>query len=220
MGKTPHRLSSGCRQIGPTRRSGRARFRVICRYFRSAPGRIRTCDRRIRSPLLCPLSYGRIRLIYVGFSASGSSQKPRCQQYVSSSPSESLVHRVGQPAVHALDNVAIGVERDGDRCMSEQFLDKLGVLACHEEYCSAGAAEIVESDLGQFRFLQEGLEVATEEVGAARGGARESREDEDFVEPRGAQATPQPPFFREHAALQLRLELLVAFDRPQPLKEL
>jgi hypothetical protein len=88
---------------------------------------------------------------------------------VSSSPSESLVHRVGQPAVHALDNVAIGVERDGDRCVSEQFLDKLGVLACHEEYCSAGAAEIVESDLGQFRILQEGLEVATEEVGAARG---------------------------------------------------
>src|ERR671930_2091106 len=26
-----------------------------------APGRIRTCDPRIRSPPLCPLSYGRIR---------------------------------------------------------------------------------------------------------------------------------------------------------------
>ena len=26
---------------------------------RGAPGRDRTCDRRIRSPLLCPLSYGR-----------------------------------------------------------------------------------------------------------------------------------------------------------------
>ncbi len=26
--------------------------------FSGAPGRIRTCDRRIRSPLLCPLSYG------------------------------------------------------------------------------------------------------------------------------------------------------------------
>jgi hypothetical protein len=57
----------------------------ICRKFGSAPGRIRTCDRRIRSPLLCPLSYGRIRLTYAEFSASGSSRKPRRQQYVSSS---------------------------------------------------------------------------------------------------------------------------------------
>jgi hypothetical protein len=37
---------------------------VICRTYTSAPGRIRTCDRRIRSPLLCPLSYGRIGLAY------------------------------------------------------------------------------------------------------------------------------------------------------------
>jgi hypothetical protein len=36
---------------------------AFSRSFSSAPGRIRTCDRRIRSPLLCPLSYGRIRLI-------------------------------------------------------------------------------------------------------------------------------------------------------------
>src|SRR5436190_18676109 len=28
--------------------------------LRSAPGRIRTCDPRIRSPPLCPLSYGRV----------------------------------------------------------------------------------------------------------------------------------------------------------------
>jgi hypothetical protein len=50
-------------------------FCVFCRTFISAPGRIRTCDRRIRSPLLCPLSYGRIRLIYAEFSPPGSSRK-------------------------------------------------------------------------------------------------------------------------------------------------
>src|SRR5829696_2047871 len=154
MGKTPHGLSSGCRQIGLTRRLGRVRFRVICRYFRSAPGRIRTCDRRIRSPLLCPLSYGRIRLIYAEFPPPGSSRKPRRQQYVSSSPSESLVHHLGQPAVHPLDNVAIGVERDGNACVAEEFLDELGVLACHEEYCSAGVAQIVEPDGWESRLLQ------------------------------------------------------------------
>jgi len=38
-------------------------FMVFSRTFTSAPGRIRTCDRRIRSPLLCPLSYGRIGLM-------------------------------------------------------------------------------------------------------------------------------------------------------------
>ncbi len=29
-----------------------------------APGRVRTCDRRIRSPLLCPLSYGGIGQLF------------------------------------------------------------------------------------------------------------------------------------------------------------
>ena len=32
--------------------------------LQSAPGRIRTSDPRIRSPLLCPLSYGRVRQAY------------------------------------------------------------------------------------------------------------------------------------------------------------
>jgi hypothetical protein len=58
---------------------------AICRDFRCAPGRIRTCDRRIRSPLLCPLSYGRIRLIYTVFSLPGSSRKPQWQQCGSNS---------------------------------------------------------------------------------------------------------------------------------------
>ena len=39
---------------------GRAR-RAVARRLRGAPGRIRTCDQRIRSPSLCPLSYGRAR---------------------------------------------------------------------------------------------------------------------------------------------------------------
>ncbi len=34
---------------------------AICRRF-DAPGRIRTSDPRIRSPPLCPLSYGRLHL--------------------------------------------------------------------------------------------------------------------------------------------------------------
>jgi hypothetical protein len=37
---------------------------AVCRHFPSAPGRIRTCDPRIRSPPLCPLSYRRSRPRY------------------------------------------------------------------------------------------------------------------------------------------------------------
>jgi hypothetical protein len=51
------------------------------------------------------------------------------------------------------------------------------VLACHEEYCSAGVAEIMEPYGWQLCNFQEGLEVAAEEVGAARGSARDGRED-------------------------------------------
>jgi hypothetical protein len=67
--------------------------------------------------------------------------------------------------------------------VAEEFLDVLWVLACHEEYCSAGVAEVVEPDLGQLRSLQEGLEVAAQKVGATRGGACEGREDEIVVMP-------------------------------------
>jgi hypothetical protein len=71
---------TGCARSPPARRLGTNSLAGSCRKFRSAPGRIRTCGRRIRSPLLCPLSYGRIRLIYAEFSPPGSSRKPRWQQ--------------------------------------------------------------------------------------------------------------------------------------------
>ena len=127
---------------------------------------------RIRSPLLCPLSYGRIRLMYAVNPPPGSSLIPRCQQCVSSSPSENLVHRVGQPTVHALDNVAIGVERDGYACVAEELLDELGVLACHEEYCSAGVAQILEPEGWKPRLLQQQLEVPPRQVRAAHEGTQ------------------------------------------------
>ncbi len=44
---------------------------------RVAPGRIRTCDRRIRSPLLCPLSYGRRGRTVAAAAAPRRSPPPR-----------------------------------------------------------------------------------------------------------------------------------------------
>src|SRR5215210_2436306 len=64
------------------------------------------------------------------------------------------------------------------------------MLARHEEYCSAGVAEVVEPAGGQLCSLQEGFEVAAEEVGAAHGGARDGREDEPVVLPERAHPEP------------------------------
>jgi hypothetical protein len=37
--------------------------------------------------------------------------------------------------------------------VAEAFLDIFRVLACHEEYCSAGVTWVVEPEPGQFRAL-------------------------------------------------------------------
>jgi hypothetical protein len=129
--------------------TGMPKISLYCdlQVFYSAPGRIRTCDRRIRSPLLCPLSYGRIWLIYTGFSPRESSRNPLWQQCGSNSAqkvgSQRLVHGVGQAAVHPLDDVRVGIEGDGYAGVAEKLLDVFRVLACHEEYCSAGVAKVI-----------------------------------------------------------------------------
>jgi|SRR5215211_1688123 len=53
----------------------------------------------------------------------------------------------------------VGVEGDVYARVAQEFLDVLGVLACHKEYCSAGVAEIMEPDRWQVGLFQEGLEV-------------------------------------------------------------
>jgi hypothetical protein len=56
--------------------------------------------------------------------------------------------------------------------VAQEPLNELGVLACHEEYCSAGVAEVVEPHGWQVCSFQEGFEVAAQEIGGARRGAR------------------------------------------------
>src|SRR5215204_6274013 len=71
-----------------------------------------------------------------------------------------------------------------------EMVNVFRVLTCYEEYCSAGVVEIVGPDLGQFRSLWEGLEVAAERVGAARGGGCDGREDEIVVLPERVDRKP------------------------------
>ena len=46
----------------------------------------------------------------------------------------------------------VGVERHVYAGAVQTLLDELGMLACHEEYCSAGVPEIVERDGGKLRL--------------------------------------------------------------------
>ena len=68
------------------------------------------------------------------------------------------------------------------------------MLACHEEYCSAGVPKIMEPYGWWICSFQEGLEVAAEEVGAALGGVREGWEDEIVVLPEGTGGEPFPGY--------------------------
>jgi hypothetical protein len=62
--------------------------------------------------------------------------------------SQRLVHRLGQPAVHTLDHVAVGVEGDAYAGVAQELLDVLGMFAHHEEYRSVGVPEIVQPCAG------------------------------------------------------------------------
>jgi Bacterial low temperature requirement A protein (LtrA) len=57
-----------------------------------------------------------------------------------------LIHRVGQPTVHPLDNVAVGVKRDVYARVAQKLLHVLRMLARHEEYRSARVAWIAKPD--------------------------------------------------------------------------
>ena len=50
-----------------------------------------------------------------------------------------------QRVVHSLNDVGVGVEGDVYAGVAELLLNVPGVLVCHEEYCSAGVAEIMGS---------------------------------------------------------------------------
>jgi hypothetical protein len=68
---------------------------------------------------------------------------------------ERLIHSVPETAVHPLDDVAVDAEGDAYAGVPEMLLDVLGMLACHEEYCSARTAQIMEPYGGETPVLAE-----------------------------------------------------------------
>src|SRR3712207_5892875 len=78
-----------------------------------------------------------------------------------------IVHSVGRTDVHTLYVVGARVQGDGDASVSHEVLDVLWVLACHEEYCSAGVAEVLGVDLGQIRHFRVRPKLVAEHVDAA-----------------------------------------------------
>jgi hypothetical protein len=63
-----------------------------------------------------------------------------------------MVECVGQDAVRPHDDVGAGVQVDGDA-----GVNVFRVLTCHEEYCSAGVAEIMEGTWGRSALFRRGL---------------------------------------------------------------
>ena len=61
--------------------------------------------------------------------------------------------------VHTLDDTGVGVEGDVFAGVAEELLTERRVLFCHEEYCSAGVAEIMEPCGGHMGQIQEWLKV-------------------------------------------------------------
>jgi hypothetical protein len=59
---------------------------------------------------------------------------------------------VGQATVHTHDDVGAGVQVDGDA-----GVNVFRVLTCHEEYCSAGVAEIMEGTWSRSALFRRGL---------------------------------------------------------------
>jgi Beta-lactamase len=68
--------------------------------------------------------------------------------------SNSVRNARSQRVVHAVNDLGVGVEGDPNAGVADEFVNMLWVLTCHEEYCSAGVAQVVEPDLGQLRTLQ------------------------------------------------------------------
>jgi hypothetical protein len=66
---------------------------------------------------------------------------------------------------HAGYEVRVGVQRDGDSGMPQEFLHVLGMDIARQEQRGARVPEIVESYLGQARTLQERGERALSKVG-------------------------------------------------------
>jgi hypothetical protein len=78
--------------------------------------------------------------------------------------SQRVVHRVREPAAHALDYVGVGVQRDAYAGMAQQLLDVLGVLACHKQNRGAGVPEVVQPDGWELRTLEQRLEVPPQQI--------------------------------------------------------
>jgi hypothetical protein len=78
----------------------------------------------------------------------------------------------------------VGVHRLRDVCVSQEFLDYLGIDILRQQERCAGMTEIVKADgAGQTRFLQQGLIATPEEVVPVEGRTDLRGEDEVVVLP-------------------------------------
>src|ERR1700709_957970 len=99
---------------------------LFCRLFRSAPGKIRTCDLSLRRRALYPLSYGRLRLQTGGFwYFDGRSDSGLCVTSAHRGPVRTCKGTsLGRPALIAAHRLSIYARTMGGRAP----LSRRGVL--------------------------------------------------------------------------------------------
>ena len=116
------------------------RFRTMpqragCRHgVAGAPGRIRTCDLRIRSPLLCPLSYGGVAgaLRYESAPIVVPWRLPLARfpvnlPVLAQLAAQKRVHRVGRVPFHGLDHAGVSAGRRDGRVPEDLWTTSIGL---------------------------------------------------------------------------------------------
>ncbi len=97
-----------------------------------------------------------------------------------------VVHRIGDPVVHAGQDVGVGVQCDAYGGMTEQGLHVPGVGPLREQVGGGCVAQVVEAHLRQPRLGEQRLERASTEVLAVEGRTGLGCEYEAVLPPQGA----------------------------------
>jgi hypothetical protein len=98
------------------------------------------------------------------------------------------VHLSRSFPLHVGQYMRIGVQGDRNASVAQKFLHYLGMDAPAKHERRAGVTEVVETDLGKARAIEERLEGSNDEVTTIDGGANLRGKDEPVFLPESGEA--------------------------------
>src|SRR5258707_236148 len=105
-------------------------------------------------------------------------------------PPQHILHRGCRLQLHAREDVAVFIKRDGHRGMPKHLANDFGIDAFHEQQRCGCVSEIVKADAGDTCFAHYGPEVAALYVVRTQRSASRVSEDEVMILPGSAKAQP------------------------------